>query len=146
MASTRTHHKILYVVRTDRIRTAPLINSREYLKRGLRSAREFRGITSLSRELWSVPSPAYPTTGTCRFRNSSGASAIGAMNSNVTESPATGWLNGRGEPTGLPRNSFNQPRNSCSIRWRSFTSGRYALRHRVFLNARSQHLLSYICI
>lgn len=89
---------------------------------------------------------AYPTTGTCRFRNSSGAPAIAAMNSNAAESPATGRLNGRGEPTRPPRNSFNQPRNSCSIRRRSFASGRYALRHRVFLGARSRHLLSRICI
>lgn len=46
---------------------------------------------------------AYPTTGTCRFRNSSRASAIAAMNSNAAESPATGQLNGRGEPTRPPR-------------------------------------------
>lgn len=103
-----------------------------------------------SRENYSLfvaqaPCSAYPTTGTCRFRNSSGATAIAAMNSRAAGSPVTGRLNGRGEPTTPPRNSFNQPRNSCSIRRRRQIVTRYDI---VFSQMQdpSCHLLYGFCI
>lgn len=79
IASTHTHHKIL----TDHTFDTSDKLSGVYLKRGPRSAQGFRGMNiPLARIMVRSVAEAYPTTGTCRFRNSLGASAIAAMNSN----------------------------------------------------------------
>lgn len=83
-ASTRTRHKVL----TDRTLGASDKLPGISWKGDPQVRKDFGGWTSSPRELWSARRRSLPnTTGTCRFRNSSRASATTSMNSNATEFP-----------------------------------------------------------